>query len=139
MSSAERDGALQNVQNVVNEYGTDIKILLVDPQGVEYDEYEQIKLKKGLGEIFNTKAHDFILNPTEEQIEKAGLRLRADCLAYTATKNWTDAGKTLRDINSALAVIEANEEVFDVKEKVKGFSNFQGSWLYIVFGGIRRG
>lgn len=132
--SLEQVHALADVQNTVNEYGGDVRIVLSKETELSRDSYNSIK-KRVTGEpiVLNVKAWPIVDNPTTQQMEKVGLRERCEMMLGTAMKDWMDAEVDPDRIDMTRLTMYVSGNQYRVKEKTFT-SNFAGVYLYVNFG-----
>ena len=130
----ERDGALVDVENIINEYGEDVVFRVRGESDVTRDEYNSIKTSAVTVDVkYELKAFPIEYQPNQKQVEKAGLRERHYCQMWTATKSWTDRGLDFEqiDIKKTTCIIKGMR--YEIKEK-SYISSFGDVNLYVTFG-----
>lgn len=128
----ELDNALLDVQNIVNEYGCDIKMIFGEETAQTRDIYNSIKKRGGIN-TYLLKAWPVVYNPTVQQIEKCGIREQCDCIIGLARKDFIDAGIDYKTLELIRITIEIDGLSYRIKELGKE-STFGGMFLYINFG-----
>jgi hypothetical protein len=131
----ERNNALQDVWNTVNEYGDTVKIYLDKEPDITRDKYNSIEIKQTTDKekLLEIKAFPIMTNPTKRMIEKAGLKEQTDIIIYTAMKDWIDRGFTIEDLNITKSLVIVQGKTYVVRDKTE-FSSFADSYLYINIG-----
>lgn len=131
----ERLHALLDVQEIVHEYGQDMRIYMRGEADVDRDSYNSIKRKNYEDEtkIFNLKAWPLDDKPSEQYLLKLGWTERVDLVAKTAMKDWMDAGWNYNDLdmNKATVVVDGAEWTIKYKATENRHNN---TYLYIVLG-----
>lgn len=128
----ERDDALRDIQNTINEYGEDIDFIVRNESEVIRNDYGDIKKKTQILKI-SLKAFPIIPNPTNDQLEHAGLRENADMLLYTSKQDWTDNSIEFKSIDRERSTVKIYDDTYEIKEKTK-YSQFANDYLYYTFG-----
>jgi hypothetical protein len=131
----ERGAALLDVQRIVHEYGTQLSIRLRTEANVTRDLYNSVA-DWPTDRTLAFKANPVVHNPNDRQIERAGLREKSQCIVYTATKDWTDAGLAFKDIDPERTTIVLDARRYRVVERGQT-DVFAGAALYITFGLVR--
>ena len=129
----ERDNALSDAKNFVDEYGVEISIYLRGADAVFRGGYNSLATKNSTTLPLVINAYPVEFSPTDDQMEKAGLREKSACQIYTAYKDWIDNGYTIRDINQTTATVDLYGERYLIKEK-NLVSMFADSFLYLTMG-----
>lgn len=123
--------ALLEVKCVIDQYGMEVEFFIEDENEITRDKYGSII--KDTDSSLKMNAYPLTYNPTDKQIEKAGLRERTEALFYTATQDWKDAGIDFKDIEIIRSKVEINGERYVIKDKGR-ISQFSDTFLYITFG-----
>lgn len=126
--------AYADVEQVVSEYGSTIKILRNTEATVSRDKYGSIK-NRGQTAI-EIKAFPVRQNPSQKLLESLGIRETVDAVFYLSTKICVAKGVTLDDFDLIRGTVEWNGITYKLKAKNE-YSQFNGVYLYIVLGGIR--
>lgn len=128
----------QDAQAQVREYGQLVTIKLRDETNITRDSYNSIKARPTDKTATGTfGAYPVQYQPTEKQVEKAGLRERTDCLVWIPLLDFTDLGYDFKDINMKPSTVILDGEEFEIKEKARA-SQFQQTWLYVTLGLSKR-
>jgi len=133
----ERDQALIDVRDKVNEMGELCRFELHTEQTVERDKFGNIIRRIDNPSIaFDLYAFPIIMNPTEEQSEKAGLREATDIIIWTSILDWWEKGYTserLQFIDSIRMTVIIHGAKYEIK--AKNFeSDFSDTNLYLTIG-----
>jgi hypothetical protein len=130
--SSELLDALQDVQDIAIERGTQIKISIRTEADVERDAYGSIKRLNTMEEnpALIVYAYPLEYQPTDRQMEKAGLRESTDAIAWIPTKYFLDAGITFNSIDMVRTTVEAKGVRFQITQKNQ-VSQFGDEWLYV--------
>jgi len=116
----EQFHALQDVQNLINEYGENVTINFHTESTIARDEYNSIK-KFSTSTVDPTilfKGFPVQFNPTQKQIEKAGIKEQCDCLVYLSTKDFLDRNiDVVKDLNLIKGQVIIRSETYNIKEK----------------------
>ena len=112
----EACNALRDVQYIMNDRGDIFYIFLRGESEVVRDKYNSIKTVNTTYD-FSMYCYPFISNPTQDQMNKAGIYQKADAIVYTAYKSWTDNGYTINDIDTLRSTILYDEQSYQIKEK----------------------
>jgi hypothetical protein len=129
----ERDNALQDVQNEVEIYGNEIKLRIRDESTIDRDSYNSIKQRDLPASDIIVKADPIISNPSQYQIEKAGLREMVDIMAYVPMKSLTDKAIEFEDIDMIRSSVILDGIKYWIKDKAK-HSQFLDTFLYVILG-----
>jgi hypothetical protein len=133
----EKQHALRDVLQWVYERGREIIINLHTESTIKRDDYNSIINKDDIiADNFTTYAYPLEFNPTTKQQEKAGIREDVDCIAWTSTQAWLDAGYSisrLKEIDSIRATIIIDDSKYEISEK-NHVSDFSDTFLYVVLG-----
>lgn len=126
--------AQQDAQEACRQYGQRIQVRLRAEQNVQRDEYKSIKArptnKTASGSFY---AYPIQYQPTERQLEKAGLRERTDVAVWAPLLDFTDLGFDFKDIDATRSTVIVDGEEYQIKDKARA-SQFAGAWLYITLG-----
>jgi len=135
----EKLNALQDVQNIVAEYGYPIRIYLDTESGMTRDKYNSIEKRETTDteRILDIRAYPLNFSPTTRDIEKAGLKEKAEVICYTAMKDWTDRGYNFKDLNITKATAEVRGDTYLIKDKAEN-SQYLDEFLYITLGLFRK-
>jgi hypothetical protein len=123
-----------DAQAVVREYGQRIVVKVRDETNVTRDSYNSIKKRPTNKSATGTfGAYPVEYQPTERQLEKAGLRERCDVSVWIPVLDFQDLGFTFADIDATRSTVIVDGEEFQIKDKARA-SQFAGSWLYYTLG-----
>lgn len=126
--------AQMDAQTLVREYGQQIEVRLRDEDNVSRGTYNSIKSRptnKTASGVF--AAYPIEYQPTERQLEKAGLRERCDVSVWIPILDFQDLGFEFADINATRSTVIVDGEEFQIKDKARA-SQFGGVWLYYTLG-----
>lgn len=130
--------AQMDAQALCREYGQRIKIRLRDEDNITRDSYNSIKVrpsqKTALGEF---GAYPVQYQPSEKQLEKAGLREKTDVAIYIPVLDISDLGFGFADIDIKRSTVILDGEQYEIRDKARS-SQFAGSWLYYTLGLSKR-
>lgn len=133
----ERDMALIDVRDKVNEMGDICTFILQTEDTVERDEFGNIIRRiKNESNTFDLYAFPIIMNPTQEQSEKAGLREITDVILWTSVLDWWEKGyieERLQFIDSIRMVVIVHGARYEIKSKNLE-SDFSDAHLYLILG-----
>lgn len=133
----EKELALIDARNAIWERGSDIIINLNEEQKITRDKFGTIKKRENVSSPQLTfKAYPIKWNPTEKELDRAGIKERVHVTVKTAMQDWNDAGydiDTLKDVNSIRATIIINGAKYEIKDKVLE-SQFADTYLYVLLG-----
>ncbi len=133
----ERDHALIDARDKIWELGHEIDIYTHEEDTVIRDDFGSIiKHIPGVLNSFTFYAFPIITNPTDEQVEAAGLREKTTIIAYTAMLDWWENGFTMDNLNKLDSIrLECivHTEKYEIKDK-NFHSDFSDTHLYVVLG-----
>jgi hypothetical protein len=130
----ERDNALIDAYQTIEEYGVDVIEYNRNEHDVHRDKYNSIKVRDINSPVtFNIKAFPVIFNPTQDKIEKAGIKHNVECIITTAMKSWTDLGLTYESIDEIRDTITLRGQKFVIKDKAL-VNQFADTFLFINIG-----
>ena len=121
----------QDIQDLVNEYGSDIYIYFGDETLITRDKYNSIKTQPVSYTTF--KVYSFIDSPTQNQLRKAGFFEKMDAIAYLAYKDFLDKSLDFKDIDTVRSEIVFQDITYNVKEKNRN-GHMGNSYMYIILG-----
>ena len=143
--SLEYTQALQDAQQMAQEYGNPIVLWTREDGEVDRDEYGGIMAKPRQVAMVSINAATISYSPTSRVIEKAGLREQCDVLIKVAMQELIDASVEYEAIDLTRATIEiaalpseSHGATYQIKEKARTGS-FANGYLYVIFGLKRRG
>ena len=135
----ERKYALTDAKFVIDERGDVVEIFLRKEADVARDSYNSIA-SRNTTSAFHVfmRAFPVQTNPSDKQLEKAGIRERADVIVYTAMQDWINAGKGFNDIDmSGRLTVIMQGETYELKTKgLVGQMN--DTFLYLTMGLFRK-
>ena len=141
----DRVNTLADIKNIMDERGNLLKIeirteIATTPE-VTRDDYNSIKRRKpvispNVPLFFRTFPVHY--QPSEKQLEKAGIREQANVIAYTAMADWIAAGYNFSDIDlNGKFTCVLDGETFELKDKGL-YGQVADSFGYITIGLIKR-
>ncbi len=125
--------ALKDVQQVVNNEGLLVEIIFRDEANVTRDDYKSIKTRAQTPGKYYLKSFPVIENPTEKQIEKAGLREMAGCIMWFSWKDFIDNSITDGMIDITRSTVKYNGATYAIRQK-NLVSQFGNNFLYLTLG-----
>lgn len=136
----ERDHALLDVSQVVNEYGDDVTMYVRSESMITRDKYNSIvsgSLATTAPPKYALKAYPIDRQPNRQMMEKAGIREQCDAIIWFATYDLTNAGIIFDSLEceKMMIVVDGNEYGVSEKGLVSDFANVH---LYTVFGLFKR-
>jgi hypothetical protein len=133
----ERDYALVDARNKIWELGEQINLYTHTEDTIERDDFGSIvRHIPGVTNTFIFYAFPVMINPTIEQVEKAGLREKTEAIVYTAMLDWWDNNFTMDDLNKLNSIkmqVVIHGEKYEIKDK-NLHSDFSDTHLYVVLG-----
>lgn len=127
-----------DAQEYCRQYGQLVTVKLRNEPDVKRDEYNSIKSRPTNKTATGTfGAYPVQYQPTERQLEKAGLRERCDVAIYLPVLDFKDLGYDFVDIDATRSTVIVDGEEFQIKDKARS-SQFGGLWLYITLGLSRK-
>lgn len=133
----ETDHALRDARDIIRERGKLIEIRLHQEQKITRDKFNSIK-NRGTGTTPELPfyAYPITFNPTDKEIDAAGLRERTQVLVKTAMLDWNDAGytmETLKQPDSIRATVIISGVKYEIRDKVLE-SQMGDTFLYVLLG-----
>ena len=135
--SLDTASALKDARDILRELGKPIKIQLHVEQKITRDKFNSIKNR---GTITTPEitfySYPLKFNPTEKELDRAGIRERTQVLAKTAMLDWNEAGytmDTLKDLNSVRATVVIEGAKYEIRDSVLE-SQFVDTYLYVLIG-----
>lgn len=133
----EQELALIDARNVIRERGKQIEIRLHTEQKITRDKLGSIK-NRGTVETDEPTfyAYPVRYNPSDKELDRAGIRERVQVTAKTSTLDWNDAGyslETLKAIDSIRATVIIDGAKYEIRDKVLE-SQFGDTYLYVLLG-----
>jgi len=116
----ERNQIIEDERYWINRYGNDITIIFNAEDTITRDDYNSIKKKQTAptNKVFTIKAYPITYNPTEKQLEKAGIQEKVDLMVTTSKKDWDLNGiDATKDLNLIKAEVIVNDETYVLKNK----------------------
>jgi len=135
-AAIERCAALQDVQNICAEYGSPLGIYVRGEADVTRDAYNSVaaRTRTPATPVLTTYAFPLVHDPNDRQVEKAGLREKYDAIAWTPSKDWTDAGLTFTaSLDAERTTVAVEGRQYRIKQKGQA-SVFGDTALYITLG-----
>ena len=135
----ERQYALSDTKSLVDERGDTVELFLRKEPDVIRDSYNSISTRNTTS-AFHAFFRAFPVqnNPSDKQLEKAGIRERADIIVYTSFLDWLNAGKGFEDIDMTgrmTAIVQGTTH----EVKSKGLAGqMNDGYLYITLGLFRK-
>jgi len=131
----ERDQALQDVSEIINEYGNDVVLYVHGETGVTRDKYGSIiaQATTGTGTIFYLKAYPVDHRPNRIQMEKAGIREACECIIWFSMLDITTAGLSFDEMESEKITVTVDGNDYKLSEKAK-VNPYGDAFLYLTMG-----
>ena len=111
----EAQDFLQDIQNVNAEYGIDVDFYLKEESEIQRDLYGSIKSTDILPDF--TIPCMFNSNPSQYDLQKAGIFEQVSAICYVATKDFLDRGKTIDDINVNRTTLQIDGDTYIISSK----------------------
>lgn len=127
-------GAKRDVYFVARNYGRKVEFEFNPESKIVRNLYNDRKTWEPL--ILCVNAFPIEHNPTDKQLEHAGVTDPVDVLVYTPWLAWENQGIVYEDIERNNLRMRVRKEVFEVTV-VRQLSHFGEDFLYLVFGGKR--
>lgn len=141
-SKFESNLALRDIEEYINERGAAVIIRLRGEDDVTRDKYGSI-IKRDSVTALNMYAYPIIYNPTEKDLDNAGIREKVEVVIYTPKKTWIDAGVSFEEIDMIRTDVVLDDEnsnmnnnQYIIKDMTKA-SHMVNDYLYIVLGLVR--
>lgn len=131
----EKQYALRDVSATIQERGHPIEIRLHTESTVQRDRLNSIKKRTSTTKL-SFYAYPLVFNPTDKELDRAGIRERTQVIAHTAMFDWNEEDfdmKRLESLDSIRATVIINNQKYEIKEKSL-FSEFSDTYLYVVLG-----
>lgn len=130
----ERDQSLQDVSEIVNEYGEDIKLYIFDEVDLTRDKYNSVKKENiTTPKTLLLKAFPIENNPNQRQMEKAGIKEQCESIAWLSMKDITDNGLTFDTLDVTRYRVSIDNNNYEIKEKNRAV-HYADAHLYITLG-----
>lgn len=127
----ERDCALEDAKDFIDERGDEITLNTNNENAVVRDSY---------GSIINRAPTQYTMNafpvefqPTDDQLEKAGIREKVDVIIYIATLDLTNNSIDHRSIDTTRWEIILKGDTYTIKEKNE-LNMFADTYLNVALG-----
>lgn len=133
----ERQCALVDSKAVIDERGDLVEIFIRDEGEITRDRYGAVK-KNIQTTQYRFRAHPVQFQPSDKQLEAAGLRERATVIIYTSMKDWIDSGIEFEDLRLDMkSSVKLQGDVYEIREKaLTGQMNDQ--YIYLTLGLFKR-
>ena len=133
----ERNCALIDAKAIIDERGDLVQFFYRKESNVSRDRYGSIK-KRDVDTKYNIRAYPVQFNPSEKELEKAGIREKAEVVIYTAMKDWIDNSISFEDFPlKTLNTVRLQGQAYEVRNK--GLANqMNDTYLNISFGLFKR-
>lgn len=132
----EQWGALRDTQAICKEYGAPVTFTFRTESGVKRDRYGSIK-----GTASETNHTIFCwpveTNPSERQVEAAGLFEQSDIQVWTPKFTWDELGIDFKDFDATRMEITYGGATFEVRS-IGRANQFLGMYMNYTFGCFRR-
>jgi hypothetical protein len=128
----EQCEALTDIRNVMQEYGDDVKFQIRVESEVTRDKYNSIKQSTSIVD-YTFKCYPIVSNPTQDQMNKGGIKQKVDVMMHSAYKDWLMNGLTEKSIDTLRMTVIWNDETWNIKEK-NNISQIGDKYLYVVLG-----
>lgn len=133
----EQELSLIDARDIIRERGKQIEIRLHTEQKITRDKFGSIK-NRGTAQTDERTFYSYPLtfNPSEKELDRAGIREKVQVLAKTAMLDWNDAGypmETLKTLDSIRATVIIDGSKYEIRDKVLE-SQFGGTYLYVLIG-----
>lgn len=132
----EKQGALQDVYDIVVNSKLPLKIYGISGKGIERGKYGSIISKDS--DYIELNAFPIEYNPTTKELEKVGIFERVDATAYLSTKQVLEKGLKYKDFDlKTITIIDPFETEYRIQTK-QNYSQFMDVFLYIILGLLRK-
>lgn len=133
----ESEEAFQDVQDVVEGYGTLVKLLTNTEATTTRDEYNSIINRNPSGTNFvSIYAFPIRQNPSLKLLESIGIREKCDVIFYFSLKTLNAANLTVKSFDLIRNTIESRGVTYKLTARNE-YSQFGDRMLYVVIGGVR--
>ena len=134
----ERSSALLDVQRTSHEYGHPVTVYIRGESGVVRDTYQTIsQFTQAPAIAYSIYAFPIRYDPTQRELEQAGIYERCDVLIWTATKDWTDLGLSYLSIDEVRSTVVLDGAEYRVGHKQQQ-DRFFDVHLHIALGLTKR-
>lgn len=123
--------ALKDAQDMINQLGTDIVLETTNEQNVERDIYNSIKKRTVVNYTFKTFPVNY--SPTQDKLEKAGIRENVDVIVFLSAKDFSDNNIDYNDIDGTRWEVLLNGETYTIGDKNR-INMFSDVYLNFVLG-----
>lgn len=130
--SLELCQALKDALWHCQEYGKAVTLVLNREADVSRDSYNSIR-KYGTSLTISTYAFPVEFNPSDKQMEKAGILTKTDVQIYTPMKAWIDAGYTEESLSMIRGRVTIDGSAYEIRARGAA-SQFGGQFLYVTLG-----
>ncbi len=130
--------ALEEVRRTRERNGTPITIQILDEAGVTKDNYGNI-IARPSPVTKTIKSYPIRFDPTDKQLEKAGIRTKVDVIFWLSTKRADQLSLSFKDIDTVRAVVihPVKDGVeYRIKQK-QNIGQYGDKFLYITLGCLR--
>lgn len=135
----EMENALQDAKDIIDERGNDITLLDNTESTVERDSYGEIIRR--VPTQYTMHAYPVIYNPTQDELEKAGIKENVELMVTLAVKDLTNIGITYDDIDNIRFEVAVNvdpltntdSQLYIIKDK-NNLNMFSHTYLNVVLG-----
>jgi len=133
----EQTLALMDARDIIRERGQQIEIRLHEEQKITRDKFNSIKNRGTVStDEITFYAYPVNYNPTEKDLDRAGIREKVQATAKTSMLDWNDAGYTmqrLQSLDSIRATVIIAGSKYEIRDKVLD-SQFGNTYLYVLLG-----
>ena len=132
----ERDDALTDVSELVNEYGEEIEIYVRSESNVTRDKYNSIVESDFItipDVTYKFKAFPIEHNPNRAMLEKAGIREQCESIAWLSSKDLISRGLDFDKLENEKITFIVDGNNYGIRDKVKNV-HYADAHLYWVFG-----
>lgn len=128
----EQCEALTDIRNVMQEYGSDVKLQMRVEVDIARDKYNSIKTPDATVD-YTFKCYPIQENPTQSQMNKAGIYEKVDALVYSAMQDWILNGISNDNIDVTRDTVIWAGKTWNIKEK-SSTTQIGDIYLYVVLG-----
>ena len=121
-----------DVKAMVDERGDHLRVFPRGEADVVRDKYNSLQRRLQNSKLF-MRCFPVEFQPTDEQLQKAGLREMTDVLIYTAALDWINAGIDFRDIDHTRTTFQLQGRTYEVKQKGRA-TQLNDFYAYYTFG-----
>jgi len=134
-TTLEQCNALQDVYETALQYGDIVSVYIRNESDIVrdlYDDYKSGNIEPAVTHI-DMPAFPIQFQPTQRQLEKAGIKEKCECLIYTPLRAWTLNSLEFDDIDMTRSTVDYQGKKYVIKEKAQA-SQFTSVFLYITLG-----